>query len=457
MKRFIALFPLILFALFLLPASLFSHPQIAIDPDRIEDDMAQDVNEVNILISNTGNATLRWRAGIEIFIEPDNSPVWLTIEPSEGEIEAGRDMNMTATLDSRRCIGGDYEAEIQFDSNDPVQASPSPDAFCQVHVHIEGFPNISVEWPEECGFPNVMDFNRRYPDVFVSGVYTFPFTVRSVGTDDLALFYFYLETNDFALDLNEEVVIPIGDSLELSLSFTPEEPGVFESTLTLVTNVDQETIEIPLNAEAFLPPVIAVDPNEIMEELGWGETVEYQISISNDGEYILRWFAELEELNPDGDSTIITFAPAAGEIEPGAAMDVTIRIDLIQSHFMDEFNLWIHSNDPVNPAMCVLIRVLSNSVDDSGNLPILTDLVSAYPNPFNSRTLINYSLDRPGPMTLAIYGIDGSLIEMLNDGVGYAGYHSVVWNAAGIPAGSYLTRLYVNGIPVGTQKLILIK
>lgn len=69
-----------------------------------------------------------------------------------------------------------------------------------------------------------------------------------------------------------------------------------------------------------------------------------------------------------------------------------------------------------------------------------------YPNPFNPRTTIRYTLDASSPVRLTIYAVDGRLVRRLEDGGREAGEHRVVWDGLdgggrAVPSGTYLYRL----------------
>jgi len=89
-----------------------------------------------------------------------------------------------------------------------------------------------------------------------------------------------------------------------------------------------------------------------------------------------------------------------------------------------------------------------------------------YPNPFNPETSISYQLPEVAQVTLAIYSIEGKLIQTLVNGQIAAGMHRVVWNGmdvAGVKvsSGVYIYRFQVTGEDgkaiVFTRKMTLMK
>jgi hypothetical protein len=83
-------------------------------------------------------------------------------------------------------------------------------------------------------------------------------------------------------------------------------------------------------------------------------------------------------------------------------------------------------------------------------------LLSNYPNPFNSATVISYDLPKLTPVRLSIYNILGEKICSLVEAFQNPGKHSIVWNAAGVRSGVYFARLEGSSNSL-TIKMILLK
>ena len=89
-------------------------------------------------------------------------------------------------------------------------------------------------------------------------------------------------------------------------------------------------------------------------------------------------------------------------------------------------------------------------------LPEEFALVSAYPNPFNPVTTINYALPIETNLSIAIYNMQGRRVELLVNEKVDAGLHSVFWNADEYSSGVYFVKM-IAGDYVNTQKLMLVK
>jgi len=89
------------------------------------------------------------------------------------------------------------------------------------------------------------------------------------------------------------------------------------------------------------------------------------------------------------------------------------------------------------------------------------EIYPAYPNPFNPVTTIRFGVPETlHPISLQIFGINGRLIKTLLDSQMEAGFHTIEWNAKGLPSGTYFIRLDYkinNQSNHEIQKIILLK
>jgi len=95
-------------------------------------------------------------------------------------------------------------------------------------------------------------------------------------------------------------------------------------------------------------------------------------------------------------------------------------------------------------------------LDDDPNRVNAFDLRQNYPNPFNRQTRIVYSLENPSKVKLTVWDVTGREVAELVNRPMKQGRHVVNWDAAGLPAGIYLTRLEAGG-KTAVRKTVLIK
>jgi 2',3'-cyclic-nucleotide 2'-phosphodiesterase (5'-nucleotidase family) len=94
--------------------------------------------------------------------------------------------------------------------------------------------------------------------------------------------------------------------------------------------------------------------------------------------------------------------------------------------------------------------------DQESGVPVRFELGQNYPNPFNPSTTITYSLPATTHVSLKIFNVIGQEVAQLVSGEQGPGLHQVIWNASGIPSGTYLMRLEA-GSDVAIRKLQLLK
>ncbi|MCB1058783.1 MAG: T9SS type A sorting domain-containing protein [Calditrichaeota bacterium] len=99
--------------------------------------------------------------------------------------------------------------------------------------------------------------------------------------------------------------------------------------------------------------------------------------------------------------------------------------------------------------------LVSSAHDIQVAVPISCSL-SAYPNPFNPETTLQFDLPLTGLATLKIYDVLGREIETLLNKNMTAGTHVVHYNAASLSSGVYFARL-IAGSGSATHKLLLLK
>jgi len=99
--------------------------------------------------------------------------------------------------------------------------------------------------------------------------------------------------------------------------------------------------------------------------------------------------------------------------------------------------------------------VISDADDARTELPEELTL-AAYPNPFNPTTMIAFDLPKAGNATLAVYDLNGRLVQTLVDEKMNAGHHELGFDGASLPSGIYFARL-VAASQAQTHKLVLLK
>lgn len=87
--------------------------------------------------------------------------------------------------------------------------------------------------------------------------------------------------------------------------------------------------------------------------------------------------------------------------------------------------------------------------------PGVFSLHQNFPNPFNPATTIQYDLPTESHVTLAIFTVTGQKIAVLQDGRMTPGSHSVRWDAADMPSGTYFCTITTNEHRTSRKMLLL--
>ena len=114
-------------------------------------------------------------------------------------------------------------------------------------------------------------------------------------------------------------------------------------------------------------------------------------------------------------------------------------------------NAWFGTSDGV-----LILTPDATSVEETAARPQAIELYPNYPNPFNPETTISFSLPESSYTTLSVYSMTGQKVATLADGMMSAGVHSVVFDGATFPSGTYIAKLCVSGTERST-KITLIK
>jgi hypothetical protein len=91
------------------------------------------------------------------------------------------------------------------------------------------------------------------------------------------------------------------------------------------------------------------------------------------------------------------------------------------------------------------------------NALLASDVMAAYPNPFNSSTRLVFSLNRAQHVTLTVYDLQGRTVGRLADGMMPAGQHEFLFDASALPSGLYFMSLRTNGDLAAVRKLLLVR
>jgi hypothetical protein len=142
-------------------------------------------------------------------------------------------------------------------------------------------------------------------------------------------------------------------------------------------------------------------------------------------------------LRPDGPSAIhdsVITPMLAMQAEGIAALtDFTSMIRAWQEEFGSRGYLY----DPENPA---------GAGPGGSAWPPAIASVRCSPNPFTTRTIVEYDVAQARSVRLSVFDVRGREVVVLADGVKAPGSHALGWDAAGLMSGTYFLRLAAGGL-----------
>jgi hypothetical protein len=177
---------------------------------------------------------------------------------------------------------------------------------------------------------------------------------------------------------------------------------------------------------------------------------------------------------PDGSLTVFA--------SPGPGLTADIGVNLYAAGSMRNFShdgidipggsstRFLPADDSLSALLMLVDSSADGSVDDT--LYVSNQLTSLggdrewgipsgfwldqnYPNPFNPSTEIRYALPERSMVSLVVYDLLGREVATLVDREQEAGYHSVRWDASGVPAGIYVYRLNAGGSSESRKMVVL--
>ncbi len=119
---------------------------------------------------------------------------------------------------------------------------------------------------------------------------------------------------------------------------------------------------------------------------------------------------------------------------------------------------WIHESINGNEIWWAQApyELIYGSVTHNNTLLQTFELFQNYPNPFNSVTKISYTLNLASNVSIAVWNINGQLLEEIFSDHQEPGFYEVSWHPADIASGIYFYAIKIGDVSQ-TKKCILIK
>ena len=149
-----------------------------------------------------------------------------------------------------------------------------------------------------------------------------------------------------------------------------------------------------------------------------------------------------------------------GQVPQGSTVDLALTLDATGlANGLYEANVIVGGNG--GAAVSVPVTMTVDESTPAPDLPSVTQVLGAYPNPFNPQTTLSFDLATGGEVSVRIYSARGRLVRRLLDGQQNAGRHHVVWDGRdnqnrSVASGVYFYRLEA-GERMFSGKVVLTK
>jgi len=362
----------------------------------------------------------------------EDAQEWLAIEPVEGSIEPGEELEICLTIDPVNLEDDAfYLAEISFQTND----ARMPRFIVPFGFKTEG------------EFSDLLEFGDWFIDfeAVPTGATSFlPFILTNNSQHPIRITEMVLDDETFSIAGRALPIELDRGSFELfRMDYTPQEEGQNWNVLYVQAEIQGQQFEQWAIVSGWGALGLTADPGIIEDEINEGESAEHVVSVVNGWELDLAW-----SLDFAGDYDWLSVQPSEGIIGGGDSLNLTITLEtgsLSPGEHQASFSLANESD--LNPVIHVLLDVISGVPVEDNEFAVEFRLDEPYPNPFNSSVIIPFQIPPGRDVRMAIFDVHGRIVNEWNYTSQSGGSHSVSWNGSDrsgqqVGSGIYLCRLW---------------
>ena len=249
------------------------------------------------------------------YTRTDVRPIWLSVNPDSGVVSAGANQVVAVNFNATGLAGGDYEASIVINSNDPDE----PEIVVSVYLNVAGASDIYVEM-------DTLDFGN----IFINYSDTLSLLVKNLGTEDLLISSAIVSPDEYAVSPSFAGIDP-GDVEEFLVNFSPTAVGTYPGTLTFTTtDPDEGTYVVLLEGAGIEPPIVGVFPDSLSTNLFTNDSTQQHFTIYNTGNSDLFYEIFTVSVNPEKDmSKNMSRPPRRNGSETNSSLRLTSLKDLL--------------------------------------------------------------------------------------------------------------------------------
>ncbi|MBT3233623.1 MAG: T9SS type A sorting domain-containing protein [Calditrichaeota bacterium] len=156
----------------------------------------------------------------------------------------------------------------------------------------------------------------------------------------------------------------------------------------------------------------------------------------------------------------ITYNPIEGILNPNTWLQVNIVLNPGPMEIGEyEAELIVNHNGADSPAVIPIACSVTNPQSakyEAEATPETFGLSSPYPNPFNSHSIIKYSIEEPAFADIVVFNMEGRVVETQISKWHNTGSYELTFNAGGLSSGMYFVQLSTKD-KIDTKKLIFLR
>lgn len=214
----------------------------------------------------------------QIYSDGFDERPWLRMESADGSVNPGEEAPLSVIIDANYVIG-DKVGTIKISSNDPF----TPLIEIPVTVSISDVPRAVVQWSDQHGYPENINWNKISFDLYPNTAYIYDVVVKNPGTQQLNVQNITSNNARYSFSPTNFSVAKKGQQT-VRITFNPNATGNFNANMTIQSNAGDGNVVIPMTAAVKQPPKITVNPANINDAAATGENYVGELTIGNTGE-----------------------------------------------------------------------------------------------------------------------------------------------------------------------------
>lgn len=223
----------------------------------------------------------------------------------------------------------------------------------------------------------------------------------------------------------------VGGTINVPVAITIDDEG----TIYTGNLFDGRITQITSDGEQSLFSQVAAVPPFAIGHLIWIKGKMYGAHV---GEH------RIYEFDSDGNATVLAGTGEMGQADGPASMATFSGPNGIAASITGD-TLYVAQAFGQTQSIRMIILATATSIDDEGQVPYESRLVSSYPNPSASTITLEFELDQPAFAQLEVYNVQGQRITTLVQHTLSSGVHRLQWDAENVVPGVYYYRMQVNG------------